>query len=104
MARYQLTIDRRTKKGRSVYHFLEDLELIKNNCVVIDERNTFNRTLVYFLVENNIISQHHTPDKITRKVSEAFLKNRTEKGELTDKELFILNSKIAATKYFANKL
>ena len=101
MAKYQLNIDRRTRNGRSVYNLLDDLDYIKDDCVDIDERNSFNRNLVFFLLESNMLTKKFVPDRITQKVSELFLKNRTANGELSDKEL---NSQITTAKYLSKEL
>ena len=102
MAKYQLSLDRRTVIGRSVYNFLEELKFVNNDSFIdVDERNSFGRSLVKFLEDNNIIISKE--EKIRKVVSKKFFEKRNKKGELSDKELMILNSRINASQYIAKK-
>lgn len=102
MAKYQLTLDKRTTIGRSIFNFLEDLDFVEENTIEVDERNSFCRSLVSFLQENNAIKTNQK-NQIAKAITERFMKNRKRKGKLTETELAVLNSQINAS-YHLSKI
>lgn len=103
MATYTLNIDKRTKKGHAIYVFLNDIDCVVDNMLVIDERDSFNKNLVDFLRKEQAIKFISIDSKIEKVVSERFLKNRKRTGKLSDKELIMLNSQINMSKYLSKK-
>ncbi len=100
MAKYQLTLDKRTTIGRSIFNFLEDLDFVDENTIEVDERNSFCRSLISFLQQNNAIKVN-PKNQIAKAITEQFMKTRKRKGELTERELAIINSQINASYHFS---
>ena len=109
MATYQLTLDRRTLFGKNMFNFLAGMNCIDEsepNIAIVDERTADGKRMIKILNALGAIKKNEQPDndKIVNAVSKRFFEKRKRTGELTDNELFILNSQINASRLFADRL
>ena len=77
---YVVNVDEHTADGKRIFKILNALGAIKQ------------------------IEQFDKTDNIVKAVSKRFFEKRKRTGELTDNELFILNSQINASRLFADRL
>ena len=109
MAQYTLQLDRRTLFGKNMFNFLAGMNCIvadAPNVAVVDERTADGKRMIKILNALGAIKKNEQPDndKIVNAVSKRFFETRKRTGELTDKELMLLNSQINASRLLADKL